>query len=77
MMKMKTILLMMTVMTVRSLRDDDDDDDGSESVVNKVNLRQFKLYRVYLNRLICQMQAIFPWVELVRTLSRIKKRMEN
>lgn len=57
MMKMKMILLMMTVMTVESLGDDD---DGSESVVNKVNLRRFKLYRVYLDRLICQMQAIFP-----------------
>ena len=61
MMNLKMIVLMMTVMTIdsrelkRRLYD-----DGSESVVNKVNLRRFKLYRVYLDRLICQMQAIFP-----------------
>ena len=56
MMKIKMIPLMMTVMTVGSLRDD----DGSESVVNKVDFLRFKIYPVYLDRLICQMQAIFP-----------------
>lgn len=70
---MKMMMLMMTVMTVGGLRDD----DGSGSVAKKVSLRRFKLYRVCLVRLICQKQANFPWVEFVRTLSRIKKRMEN
>ena len=53
--KMNMILLMMTVMTVGSLRDDDDDDDdGSESFpgLTKLTVRRFKLYRLYLDRLI-------------------------
>ena len=54
-----------------------DDDEGSENVTKKRNLRPFKPYRVYLDRLICQMWAIFHGVEFLRTLSRFKKRKEN
>ena len=31
------------------------DEDGSENVAKKINLRPFKLHRVYLDALNCQM----------------------
>ena len=36
------------------------DDEGSENVAKKMNLSCFKLNRVYLDLLKCQMQATFP-----------------
>ena len=57
--------------------DDDDDDDGSENVAKKMNLSSFKLNRVYLDPIKCQMQATFPGVEFLRILFRFKKRKED
>ena len=46
-----------------TLSNDDDDDGGSENVAKKMNLSSFKLNRVYLDPIKCQMQATFPGVE--------------
>ena len=54
-----------------------DDDDGSENVAKKMNLSSFKLNRVYLDPIKCQMQATFPGVEFLRILFRFKKRKED
>ena len=54
-----------------------DDDDGSENVAKKMNLSSFKLNRVYLDPIKCQMQATFPGVEFLRILLRFKKRKED
>ena len=43
-----------------------EDDDGIQNVVKKMNLRSFKLNRLYLDPLKCQMQATFPGVEFLR-----------
>ena len=56
---------------------DDDDDDGSENVAKKMNLSSFKLNRVYLDPIKCQMQATFPGVEFLRILCGFKKRKED
>ena len=53
---------------------DDHDDDGSENVAKKMNLSSFKLDRVYLDPIKCQMQATFPGVEFLRILCGLKKR---
>ena len=59
----------------------DDDDDGSENVAKKMNLRPFKdsnsIASVCTRSISCQMKTISPGVELLRTLSRFRKRMEN
>ena len=60
-----------------TLSNDDDDDGGSENVAKKMNLSSFKLNRVYLDPIKCQMQATFPGVELLRILLRFKKRKED
>ena len=54
-----------------------DDDDGSENVAKKMNLSSFKLNRVYLDPIKCQMQATFPGVEFLRILCGFKKRKED
>ena len=54
-----------------------DDDDRSENVAKKMNLSSFKLNRVYLDPIKCQMQATFPGVEFLRILFRFKKRKED
>ena len=54
-----------------------DDDDGSENVAKKMNLSSFKLNRVYLDPIKCQMQATFPGVEFLRILLRFKKRKKD
>ena len=59
----------------------DDDDDGSENVAKKMNLCPFKdsnsIASVCTRSISCQMETISPGVELLRTLSRFRKRMEN
>ena len=42
-----------------------------------MNLRSFKLNRVYLDPIKCQMQETFPGVEFLRILFRLKERKEN
>ena len=54
-----------------------DDDDGCENVAKKMNLSSFKLNRVYLDPIKCQMQATFPGVECLRILCGFKKRKED
>ena len=54
-----------------------DDGGSSENVAKKMNLSSFKLNRVYLDPIKCQMQATFPGVELLRILVRFKKRKED
>ena len=58
----------------------DDDDDGSENVAKKMNLLPFKdsnsIASVSTRSISCQ-NTISPGVELLRTLSRFRKRMEN
>ena len=57
-----------------------DNDDGSENVAKKMNLPSFNLNRTHAaiwTHFICQMQATFPGVELLRILFKFKKRKEN
>ena len=39
------------------------DDDGSENVAKKMSLSSFKLSRVFLDPIKCQMQETFPGVD--------------
>ena len=55
----------------------DEDDGGSGNVAKKMNLSSFKLNRVYLDPIKCQMQATFAGVEFLRILCRFKKRKED
>ena len=54
-----------------------DDEDGSENVAKKIKYVLSNLIASIWTRSICQVQATFPGVELLRIIFKFKKRKEN